>query len=161
MTRAEAMSEAVEESNDDAAGTSENAFPVEEAKRPYRTPRVRTQGVEVSLAVLTEVVARVRDRIHEEPMSGCWLWAGSTAYKGYGQIWLPGGRRTMAHRAVYQVAHGVLIPRELVLDHHCRNSACVNPAHPEVVTAEENTRRGAALRLRIQLARNAELGALL
>jgi len=34
------------------------------------------------------------------------------------------------------------IPKELQLDHLCRNRGCVNPHHLEPVTAKENTRRG-------------------
>jgi hypothetical protein len=48
-----------------------------------------------------------------------------------------------AHRFAYELLVGP-IPEGLVIDHLCRNRRCVNPAHLEPVTAEENWRRGDA-----------------
>lgn len=47
----------------------------------------------------------------------------------------------MAHRAVYEHLRGP-IPVGLELDHLCRNTRCVNPAHLEPVTHRENALRG-------------------
>jgi hypothetical protein len=38
------------------------------------------------------------------------------------------------------------IPNGLVIDHTCRESACVNPAHLEAVSNAENLRRGRVAR---------------
>ena len=75
--------------------------------------------------------------------SGCWHWDGSRSRKGYGRAQVA-GEHTGAHRAVYEALRGVL-PREVQLDHLCRNVWCVNPDHLEPVTAEENRRRQSAL----------------
>jgi hypothetical protein len=48
-----------------------------------------------------------------------------------------------SHRAVWELLRGP-IPEGLVLDHLCRNKACCNPAHLQVVTVEENASRGSA-----------------
>jgi hypothetical protein len=46
-----------------------------------------------------------------------------------------------AHRISYTLANGP-IPAGLVLDHLCRDSSCVTPAHLEAVTNKENIQRG-------------------
>jgi hypothetical protein len=46
-----------------------------------------------------------------------------------------------AHRVAYERAHG-LLPKGLVIDHLCRNKACVNVEHLEAVTQRENQLRG-------------------
>lgn len=70
----------------------------------------------------------------------CWLWTASIDTGGYGSV-QHGGRVVPAHRAVYEVLVGA-IPEGKHLDHLCRVTACVNPAHLEPVTRSQNMRRG-------------------
>lgn len=72
----------------------------------------------------------------------CWLWTGALQPEGYGRF-APGDtlRRSLAHRWSYEFHVGP-IPEGLTIDHLCRVRACVNPAHLEPVTLEENARRG-------------------
>lgn len=70
----------------------------------------------------------------------CWPWQRGRTGAGYGAYKLE-GRQELAHRLSYEIAKGP-IPAGLVIDHLCRNRACQNPDHMEVVTNQENMLRG-------------------
>ena len=72
-------------------------------------------------------------------VEGCWNWVASIADTGYGQF-ADRGVRHYAHRFAYQQMVGE-IPEGLVLDHLCRNRACVNPWHLDPVTQKINVAR--------------------
>jgi len=78
---------------------------------------------------------------------GCWLFTGFRNANGYAQVTtgslIDGTYRSgrLAHRVVFEALRGP-IPAGLVLDHLCRNRACVNPEHLEPVSARVNFLRG-------------------
>lgn len=80
-----------------------------------------------------------------ERTDGCWLWTGTLDDYGYGQLYggFENGRERAplkAHRLAYELFVGP-IPDGLTIDHVCQVKRCVNPAHLDVVTKGENTRR--------------------
>lgn len=78
---------------------------------------------------------------------GCLVWTG-LARRGYGQLRV-GGRKLATHRIAYALFVAP-IGEALTVDHLCRNRACFNPLHMELVTAAENTRRARAHRRRLR-----------
>jgi hypothetical protein len=86
-----------------------------------------------------------------EREDGCWEWTGKVGDTGYG---------TLGGRLVHRIAAAAVapIPDERVVDHTCHDPdrcpggdtcphrRCCNPAHLEVVTHQENVRRGWASR---------------
>lgn len=72
-------------------------------------------------------------------MKECMLLLNTSRKDGYVRI--ERERRTVyAHRYMYEQLVDE-IPTGMTLDHLCRNKACVNPKHLEVVTLQENLSR--------------------
>jgi hypothetical protein len=78
------------------------------------------------------------EKVHKT--DACWLWLGATTPKGYARY-----RNGYAHRYVHEEFIGP-IPAGFHIDHvkdrGCTHRNCVNPAHLEAVTMQENLRRG-------------------
>lgn len=86
-------------------------------------------------------VRRFWKKVRKTP--SCWLWSGALSNKGYGSFYF-GGRRYkrnyLAHRVAFTLLVGS-IPSDLEIDHLCRTTSCVNPAHLALVTHQQNMRR--------------------
>jgi hypothetical protein len=67
-------------------------------------------------------------RIHPIPETGCWIWAGNSTDRGYGQI-IIGGKKYYAHRVIYEQTFNVKLDKKDVICHVCDNPSCVNPQH--------------------------------
>lgn len=80
----------------------------------------------------------------------CWEWQGTLNPKGYGSF-----DGNTAHRAPYRWFVGP-IPAGYQVDHLCRNRRCVNPAHGEAVTLQENRRRSELFRTHCKSGRHAK-----
>jgi hypothetical protein len=87
-------------------------------------------------------------RIRINPDTGCWEVQSRRVERVRPDTY-PGitynGKPWICHVLAYCLLIG-LYPRELQIDHvyerGCRSKQCCNPAHLEVVTQEENLRRG-------------------
>ena len=92
-------------------------------------------------SVLEQAKIEARFWAKVDKTDGCWLWKGSVAPNGYGKFGLRHHHAVYAHRYSYALQIGS-IPDGLMIDHLCRNRACVFPAHMEPVTRKENLLRG-------------------
>lgn len=85
------------------------------------------------------IINRILNKVIVLKTNECWEWQGALN-KGYG-VMSTDNRTKQAHRVSYEAFVGD-IPTGHVLDHLCRNTKCVNPAHLEPVLHVENVRRG-------------------
>jgi hypothetical protein len=129
----------------------------DENRRPHtrtRTFKTRTLAVDYMVSAGLTQGRRGRSRTLPEMREhlsansrltemGCHEWTGSLTNSGYGRAdWkqADGTIHRGAHRIAYFIEHGQIDPA-LVIDHLCRNRACINPAHMELVTQRENVLR--------------------
>ena len=64
----------------------------------------------------------------------------STIVNGYRKLWW-NGKNVRAHRWAWELVNGK-IPADKVIDHICRNRACVAIDHLRIVTQQENIMAG-------------------
>ena len=81
-----------------------------------------------------KIKARLQQRSNR--VGDCLLWQGSTVKGGYG-VFRPGGKSTLVHRSSYEVHIGP-IPEGKQVHHTCFRTNCIEPAHLELVTHQEN-----------------------
>lgn len=90
--------------------------------------------------------------------NGCWIWLKCRDRGGYGQFCINEklngkiirSKKYLAHRFSYELLIDKLPKKEswIVIDHICRNRACVNPSHMRVVPQAKNVRSGMKSKLK-------------
>jgi hypothetical protein len=85
---------------------------------------------------------RFDEFVYPDPNSGCFIWVGAVARKGYGCFMVgslrDGSRRlTQAHRFAWERANGP-IPAGMCVLHKCDTPCCVNPDHMRLGTLHDN-----------------------
>jgi hypothetical protein len=85
------------------------------------------------------IIGRFRAKVAVDS-NGCWIWQASKLKSGYGLFTNENRKTVTAHRWIWEYTHGA-IPDEMVIDHICRNTSCVNPKHLQVITQSENIKR--------------------
>lgn len=93
----------------------------------------------MSSSTLRQRYISFEENILKNP-NGCWLWKARLTADGYGRYYRD-NRVEYAHRRSYELNKGE-IPNGFVIDHLCRNRACVNPNHLEAVPNRVNIQRG-------------------
>lgn len=75
------------------------------------------------------------------PPEVCIEWDGNTNRNGYGLAYFL-GRRQLAHRLAYVIAHGIKVEdlKGVVIRHRCDNPRCVRPEHLLPGTQADNVR---------------------
>lgn len=85
--------------------------------------------------------ALLMERVETIPFSGCWLWAGKVDGRGYGQVYLGGGRKRpvlgRVHRLMFEAEFGE-IPEGMYVCHRCDVPSCINPDHLFVGSHRDN-----------------------
>lgn len=87
-------------------------------------------------------LSRFMEKVEFIDPDECWIWVGCRHPRGYGQFW-NGDKIVRAHRWIYESLLGP-VSTDLVIDHLCRNTSCVNPRHLQEVTQRTNVLRGTA-----------------
>ena len=80
-------------------------------------------------------------KIDKKGPNGCWIRLAAKTDDGYGLFWGEDQKMQSAHSFAYSLLMGS-VPKNLQLDHICRNTSCVNPAHLRAVTHAKNCRIG-------------------
>lgn len=110
------------------------------SKRPYRQLVNHARNQDNIVTHGDEWIERLGQRV--KIINGCWLVDGNAS--SYATV-MVGGRQTPAHRATYEIKHGLIDPA-MHVHHSCLNPGCINPAHLAALTPADHAAVHAELR---------------
>ena len=90
---------------------------------------------------MTHIVGRPHSVPELDPTAPCIEWDGELNRDGYGRSGSGKNRSQVAHVAEWEEATDAKLPPGTSLDHICKNRACINLAHLDLVSWGENSRR--------------------
>lgn len=93
----------------------------------------------IKYRIMIDPIIRFFEKV-DKTKDGCWLWIGGISDGGYG-VFDYNGKSHNSHKWLYE-RNKKRVPKNKQLDHLCRNRACVNPDHLEIVTFKQNILRG-------------------
>ena len=108
----------------------------------------------------TPAISRMEGKFIVNPITGCWEWQRSRSSQGrYPTIGIGPGRPEYAYKVAWVDANGPLPAspcpdgsHRWELHHACRNRACVNPDHIELLTSKQHVAEHNAIRAAVRLA---------
>lgn len=83
------------------------------------------------------IIERFAEKYSVDQKTGCWKWTGAKIAGGYGHLRRYQQEPILAHRFSYEHHYGSIQPG-MIVRHKCSNPSCVNPAHLELGTHEDN-----------------------
>ena len=89
---------------------------------------------------MEKIAVLFKERTKKSQFGDCILWTGYVDKFGYGKLHI--SYVFGVHQIAYTVSNGE-IPKNLVVDHLCRNRCCVNTDHLRLITQKENILCGA------------------
>lgn len=104
---------------------------------------IKHRARKLSIINFLSIEDKIKARYLINADTQCWEWIACIMNTGYGEFYHE-GKKYLAHRFSYELFREP-IPNGLVIDHLCRNRKCINPDHLEIVTLEENKRRGMSI----------------
>lgn len=83
--------------------------------------------------------------MHNGDDTVCWewtgyKWSGTTSRTDFRPYFFVNNTRVLAYRLVYELVHGVKLPRDTYVRHTCDNPMCCNPSHLLIGTQKDNMR---------------------
>lgn len=90
---------------------------------------------------MTHIVGRPHSIPDLDPTAPCEEWDGELNRDGYGRSGSGRGHSQVAHVMVWEEATDADLPEGTSLDHICRNRACINLKHLDLVSWSENSKR--------------------